>query len=826
MSDHTGAPQGEPSKGRVFISYSRKDMAFADWLEAALKARGFEPLIDRSEIYAFEDWWARIESLIARADTVVFVLSPDAVASEVALKEVAFAASLHKRFAPIICRAVSPKAVPEALARLNFIAFEDPERFEESAHRLAEALDTDIVWIRQHTDFGEQARRWVAASRPNGLLLRSPLLEQAERWIASRPPGAPAPTEETQAFIRRSRQTATRRRNILTGALAAGLVLSLALAGLAYWQRGIAIEQRTLAERNEALANEQRTLAEKNEALAKEERDKATRNFKLAQKTADSLVTDIAQGLRNVQGLSAETVRKILETARATFEQLTTSAPDDLALQRSRSVMLNEFGDTYLTLGNLDDALQAYRDSLAIAERLAAADRSNAEWQRDLSISYNKVGNVLVAQGKLEEALKAHRDSLAIVEPLAAADGRNTQLQRDLSVSYEKVGDVLRAQGRLDDALKAYRDGLGIAERLAAADSSNTQWQRDLSVSYEKVGDVLVAQDNFEDALKAYLDGLAIRERLAAADPSNTQWQRDLFISYIKIGDVLVAQGKLEDALKAYRDGLAMIERLAAADHTNTQWQRDLSVSYNRIGNMLVAQGKFEDALRAYLDGLAIRERLAAADRSNRQWQRDLSVSYDNVGDVLVAQGKLEDALEAFRNALAVRERLAAADPSNTQWQRDLWVSFIKVGDVLVKQEWLVPALKVYTNSLAMAERLTSNNKEQWRTQLRTSIDKTGGLACRLILARDFSTALEAVNRVIQAAPEEMWLYSKRAHALMFLGRAEEARALYLQYRTATNVVEGKTWPQVVLDDFADLRKGGLVHPLMDEIEKEFASGG
>jgi hypothetical protein len=82
------------SKAKIFISYSRKDMAFADRLEAALKARGFEPLIDRTEIYAFEDWWKRIEALIGHADTVVFVLSPDALASEIALKEVAHAASL------------------------------------------------------------------------------------------------------------------------------------------------------------------------------------------------------------------------------------------------------------------------------------------------------------------------------------------------------------------------------------------------------------------------------------------------------------------------------------------------------------------------------------------------------------------------------------------------------------------------------------------------------------------------------------------------------------------------------------------------------------
>jgi hypothetical protein len=59
---------GSP-KAKVFISYSRRDIAFADRLEAALKARGFQPLIDRAEIYAFEEWWKRIEVLVAQALT-------------------------------------------------------------------------------------------------------------------------------------------------------------------------------------------------------------------------------------------------------------------------------------------------------------------------------------------------------------------------------------------------------------------------------------------------------------------------------------------------------------------------------------------------------------------------------------------------------------------------------------------------------------------------------------------------------------------------------------------------------------------------------------
>jgi hypothetical protein len=55
------------SNAKISISYSRKDMAFADRLAAALKARGFEVLIDREEIYAFEDWWKRIEALLGGA---------------------------------------------------------------------------------------------------------------------------------------------------------------------------------------------------------------------------------------------------------------------------------------------------------------------------------------------------------------------------------------------------------------------------------------------------------------------------------------------------------------------------------------------------------------------------------------------------------------------------------------------------------------------------------------------------------------------------------------------------------------------------------------
>ncbi len=93
----------------------------------------------------------------------------------------------------------------------------------------------------------------------------------------------------------------------------------------------------------------------------------------------------------------------------------------------------------------------------------------------------NEIGDVLSAQGRLDEALSAYRAALAIRERLAAADQSNAVWHHHLSVSQERIGDVLSAQGRLDEALTAYRAGLAITVRLAAADpatpAGSTIWR-------------------------------------------------------------------------------------------------------------------------------------------------------------------------------------------------------------------------------------------------------------------------------------------------------------------------------------------------------------
>src|SRR5262245_65526231 len=92
---------GSGEKLKVFISYSRRDSSdFADELVGGLELAGFAPFLDRHDIAAGEDWEARLSGLIGQADTVVFVVSPEAVKSERCTWEVDRTAALSKRLRP------------------------------------------------------------------------------------------------------------------------------------------------------------------------------------------------------------------------------------------------------------------------------------------------------------------------------------------------------------------------------------------------------------------------------------------------------------------------------------------------------------------------------------------------------------------------------------------------------------------------------------------------------------------------------------------------------------------------------------------------------
>src|SRR5262249_27727392 len=152
-------------------------------------------------------------------------------------------------------------------------------------------------------------------------------------------------------------------------------------------------------------------------------------------------------------------------------------------------------------------------------------------------------------------------------------------------------------------------------------------------------------------------------------------------------------------------------------------------------------------------------------------------ISNNKIGDARLVAGQLPEALAAYEAGLAIERRLAAGDAGNAAWQRDLLPSPVAIGNVLLKEGKLDGALQAYRDVLAIAERMTKAHPGEgyWQHALRLGVQQTGALAYRLVVARQFSLALDAVEQSITLAPDMIWLYSNRADALMFLDRTDEA---------------------------------------------------
>ena len=256
---------------------------------------------------------------------------------------------------------------------------------------------------------------------------------------------------------------------------------------------------------------------------------------------------------------------------------------------------------------------------------------------------------------------------------------------------------------------------------------------------------------------------------------------------------MLSNQNQLDEALKAYQAKLDIDRHLAQSDTSNTDRQRELSVADNNVGDVLLMQGKGGEALQFYRDGLDTM-RGSAQDRSLQRHvaKRPIGlVREDGTGAAKSVQPA--DALKSFQSALDIMQKRSQADPADLDAQRRVSVLDNMIGDVLKADGKLDEALASYRESLALMTHLTKSDPENegWKGDLQFSVSKVGGLAYNFVLAGNFATALQVADEAIALAPDQIWLYTNKAHALMFLGRTDEARELYLKYR-GTQIAKGQ----------------------------------
>jgi len=626
----------------LFISYSRKDKDFVRRLDESLKSRGREAWVDWEDIRPTEDFMQAIYGAIEGVDTFVFVLTPDSVDSVVCGREIAHAAAHNKRMVPIVARDVDADAVPEALAKLNWIFCRKSDDFEKATDTLINALDTDLEWVRGHTRLLTRAIEWESKGKNKSFVLRGDDLRAAERWLAQASTNKePKPTALQTEYIIASRKAATRRQQITLGAVTLGFVVAIVLAIVAFFARQEAVNQ-------------------KGKAIAGRSRADDVIHF---------VQNDLPEKLRPIGRL--DLMEGVTVKVDQYYSQMEKAEGESVDTLLGRFWVLVNQGNIAGDKGRSDEALAKYRSAVQFAEKAQRLDPHSDKALYDLASAQIAVAVQLSQKpGEGVDEISKARETL---EKLVARDPSNALWQSQLATSYSVEATGLLGQGRLDAALTSYRKAYAILEKLVAEAPNNSTRLSELATAHTSIGRVLFQQQQFDGALTEYYASREILRKLVQIDPRNADWHRALAWTYKNIGETLQGQGETAIALDEFRKYSVGMDTVAAIDPANAVWQREAAEAHCFIAATLFAQKELEEARNEFRRCHAAMTRFAQDDPTNAETQimaagvcAQLAVA--NV--LLKDKGDINEVSQAVQQGLAILadvEKAGALPPSGLE---------------------------------------------------------------------------------------------------------------------------------------------------------------
>jgi serine/threonine-protein kinase len=414
------------------------------------------------------------------------------------------------------------------------------------------------------------------------------------------------------------------------------------------------------------------TLQAKNREL--EARQNAEQRRRQAEKLIDFLLGDLRRDLQPIGKL--DVLDKVGDQAMAYFA----AVPEgDLSNEETRNYAkaLHQIGQVRFALGRVPEAAEAFGESLALAESLAARDPTRADWQFELGQSRFWLGFLHWKTGDLAAALEQFEAYRRISEELVARDPENAAWQLELAYSHSNLASVLEKRGELGPAAAALAVSAQVLERLAAGKDDGDPLSVELAHVYAKLGKVLENQGEFTGAQARYEANLDLMRRASAAAPDDIETLRFLGLAHDHVGDVLWLRGDLAGALEHYRADLEIAARIAGRDRENLEWREELALVHNKVARAHLLADDFEQARRHLEEERQIVQALIEESSDPHRWRFAQAIHRLWRSELLVRGGPAGAAipdLEACRATFEVLARDTEDSRNGPLLARTLWL--------------------------------------------------------------------------------------------------------------------------------------------------------
>ncbi|HQZ81974.1 MAG TPA: protein kinase [Pyrinomonadaceae bacterium] len=445
--------------------------------------------------------------------------------------------------------------------------------------------------------------------------------------------------------------------------------------------------------------------------VANRERDRAEKRFDQVRELANTVLFDYHDGVANLAG-STPLRERMVGDALKYLDTLAADNINDPLLQGELATAYFKVGEvqgvpTQASLGDYGGALESFKKSLAIRQRLHFEDSQNDVTKLDLARSYRMVGTLSQATDNVPAALENFQKAFAIFDSMPL---QSVEAIRELATLHTRFAAALSASGDHPKAVETFRRAVSILSELLSSQPSNSDLKRDLGIAYSLLGDAHEEAGDMNESLAAQQTAFATLEPLVIE--TNAQSKRDANSAHGRIGDALFKLGKYREALAVQLKVLVVSEALLRADPSNARARRDVQVDYYKIARNQSELGDMKAALISQQKCIDLCEAAVSANPESSEARGDLGVALYYFGAMHEKNGSLQAALENYKKATAIEEAMSDADPTNMSALSVLSEDYLKVGDLAMKLGNRAEALAGYLKALSMREKIRSLAQE------------------------------------------------------------------------------------------------------------------
>lgn len=478
----------------------------------------------------------------------------------------------------------------------------------------------------------------------------------------------------------------------------------------------------------------------------------------------------LAESLIDLGGVAWEqgNLEQAMQLYKDSLSMQQETAPDSLPVAAS----LNNLGVVFGELGDHDQAIDYLQRALAITERLEPQSRHVANSLANLGAAQARHGNLEVATDLINRGFLLFEK----IDPESL----------DVARSLNDLGFVADERGDLSQAMQFYQQSLAIREKLAPA-------SLDLAESLNNIGGVAWRRGNFDQAADFIHRAVKIMKEIA---PDS------LYVAYglSNLGAVAERREDLDAAREYDEEALELLTKIAPDSLGVAQ-------GLTNLGVVAFKRGELQHAADLHQQALTIRQRLAPGGL-------DVAKSLNDMGVVAYHQENLIEAENLHQQAMDIRKALA---PGSVQ----MAYSLHNLGNVATARGKFEHADDLYRESLEILQKSIPGSLDLARLFYDLGVLNRDRKPARPLLAEEFfGQALDTLDKQLAVLGGSYEVRGRfRAEYRQFYRAAIEMQLDLNQYSAAFYTLE-RSRARVLIEQLAE-RDSVFNSDIPDKLDRE-----